>query len=216
MLRQPVDRFPMAPTRSRAPRRAFLFLMALLSLPAGAARAGDDSAAEAPPPPPQVKATQIVTDELLGPPGSAQVAPVLEGVDLEGRDVDLAAILPGGPVLVSFWALWCKPCLKELPELDRVVLDYAKRGVSMIAVNADAPGDAAKVRPFVKSRGFHFRVVPDAGGEIRRDFGVNTLPTTLLLAPDGSTLWTNQGYRPGDEKGLRAALDAWFAAQSPK
>lgn len=178
--------------------------------------AGAASAAEAPPPPPGVKAVQLVPDELLGPPGSAQVLPVLKATDLEGAELDLQTLLPQGPVLLSFWALWCKPCLKELPALDKLLQGYSERGVTLVAVNGDTPGDLPRVRPFLKSRGLKFRVVSDADGEIRRNFSVNALPTTLLLAPDGSTLWTNQGYRPGDEKGLRAALDAYFAEREPK
>lgn len=132
-----------------------------------------------------------------------------------GGRLRLHEALGRGPVLLNFWALWCKPCLKELPELDRLHRAYADRGFTVIAVNGDSPADVARVLPFVRSRDYAFPVVTDLDGRLRRRFQVNALPTAILLDADGRTVWTNQGYRPGDEKTLEARLRPLLAPAPP-
>jgi len=136
----------------------------------------------------------------------APAVPEIRMKDTEGKDLSLHELLATGPVLLDFWALWCRPCLKELPELDKLREKYAASGFTVIAVNTDTPVDVNKVKPFVRSRKYGFRVVTDIDGDLRRKFQVNAFPTTLLIARDGTTAWSNQGYRPGDEKELEKKL----------
>jgi cytochrome c biogenesis protein CcmG/thiol:disulfide interchange protein DsbE len=133
-----------------------------------------------------------------------------------GGKVRLHDLLAKGPVLIDFWALWCKPCLKELPELDRLHRTYADRGFTVLAVNGDSPADVARVLPFVRSRDYAFPVVTDLDGRLRRRFQVNALPTAILLDSDGRIAWTNQGYRPGDEKTLEAKLRPLLPPDAPE
>lgn len=202
------------------PALASLVRGALLAGLLGLAPGASTRAAEAPPAATAGRPNLTLEAATpIGPPGVARPDSTppdlpwkLAGTDLEGRPLDLAELLGHGPVLVDFWALWCKPCLKELPELDRIQARWAERGLAVVAVNTDAPVELARVRPFVRSARYRFRVMTDAAGELKRRFEVNTLPTALLLAPDGRVLWTNQGYRPGDEKALERALARYFAA----
>lgn len=144
------------------------------------------------------------------PPAAPAPAPFalpdFESSALGGGRVALHELLARGPVLLNFWALWCKPCLKELPELDHLQREYGDRGFTVLAVNGDSPVDVTRVAPFVKSRGYTFPVVTDLDGRLRRRFQVNALPTAILLDGQGRIVWTNQGYRPGDEKTLEAKL----------
>ncbi len=145
------------------------------------------------------------TGESADSPARISV-PEIRARDIDGKDLSLHDLLARGPVLLNFWALWCRPCLKELPELDRLQKKYADRGFTVIAVNTDTPVDVGKVKPFARSRRFSLRVITDLDGDLRRRFQINAFPTAILLAPDGTTVWSNQGYRPGDEKALEEEL----------
>jgi thiol-disulfide isomerase/thioredoxin len=148
--------------------------------------------------PPPVRAAD---EEIKAP-----AVPEIRMKDIEGNDLSLHELLATGPVLLDFWALWCRPCLKELLELDKLRVKYAASGFTVIAVNTDTPVEVNKVKPFIRSRKYGFRVVTDIDGDLRRKFQINAFPTALLIAPDGTTAWSNQGYRPGDEKKLEKRL----------
>lgn len=132
--------------------------------------------------------------------------PPLAAKTIDGDALVLADALEEGPVVVTFWATWCRPCRKELPELQKLVAKYGDRGFQVVAVSGDGPVDAAKVAPYVKSQQFTFAVVRDEDGEIRRNFQVEVFPTTFLVGRDGTILHRQVGYRRGDEKILDARL----------
>ena len=132
--------------------------------------------------------------------------PPLAAKTIDGESLVLADALEKGPVVVTFWATWCRPCRKELPELQKLVAKYGDRGFRVVAVSGDGPVDAAKVAPYVASQKFTFDVVRDEDGEIRRNFQVEVFPTTFLVGKDGTILHRQVGYRRGDEKILDARL----------
>lgn len=131
--------------------------------------------------------------------------PDLVARDLDGNKVNLKESLEG-PAVVTFWATWCKPCRKELPELEKLVEKYGDRGFRVFGINGDGTVDRAKVRPYVKALGFDFTVIPDPDGEIRRRFQVEVFPTTFLVDGEGGVVHRQVGYRQGDEAILEKAL----------
>ena len=122
--------------------------------------------------------------------------------DLSGKKVDLSGLHREGPLVIDFWALWCLPCLKQLPELQRIWDQYSDRGLSFVAVNEDSPSDQAKVRPYVKKQRYRFPVLLDEDKDLWYQFKVLTLPTTVLLNRDGEIVYSHTGYKPGDEAEL--------------
>ena len=126
--------------------------------------------------------------------------------DLKGKKVDLAGIFSRGPTVITFWATWCKPCRKELPELQKLADTYGEQGFSVIGVNGDGPVDQAKIRPYVKALGFDFTVIPDPDGEIRRRMQVEVFPTSFLVDREGKIVHRQVGYRRGDEAILEARI----------
>lgn len=142
----------------------------------------------------------------LAEEGGIGKIPSLVARDLEGKKFDLKKSLAQGPAVLTFWATWCKPCRKELPELQRLVETYGEQGFHVVGVNGDGPVDQAKIRPYVRALDFDFTVIPDPDGEIRRRFQVEVFPTGFLLAPDGTIMHRQVGYRQGDEKILEAKL----------
>lgn len=107
-----------------------------------------------------------------------------EFVLLDGHKISLAS-LRGRPVLVSFWATTCAPCVQELPDLIRLYQEWHPRGFELIAVAMpyDPP---SLVQQFVQQRGVPYPVALDLDGKVTTAFGgVPYVPTAFLLAPSG-------------------------------
>jgi len=148
-------------------------------------------------------------DPAVEPPSATAAfgsVPDLKARDLYGKRFALSEALAEGPVVVTFWTTWCKPCRKEMPELGRLVDAYGEKGFQVIAVNGDGPVDQAKIRPYVQALGFDFVVILDPDGRIRKRFQVGAFPTTFLVDGEGRVVRTQVGYHNGDGKLLEQAL----------
>jgi len=126
--------------------------------------------------------------------------------DLDGQRVKLSDQLKKGPVLLDFWATWCKPCLQELPHVQEIHTKYAKQGLQVITVTIDNPKSQAKVKPLVKTSGFTFRVLLDGDMQVRQMLGGKDIPLTLLINQNGEVVHRQLGYVAGDEKKLEALI----------
>lgn len=135
-------------------------------------------------------------------------------MNLDSKPVELKEVLKKGPVILDFWATWCKPCLKAFPELESLYQKYKDRGLTVLAVNTDGPRNQARVKPFVSSLKVSFPVVIDANGEVMRQYRVQVLPTTYLIAPDGEIVIVNYGYRPDKMKELEKLVKNLLPAAS--
>jgi thiol-disulfide isomerase/thioredoxin len=127
----------------------------------------------------------------LDTPPQAAASPVDNGLDfsapgLNGNNIDLSDYR-GHPVIVDFWATWCAPCRKQIPELVGLYKRYNKsRGLVIIGVSCDLiQGDGVKaVAPFVEE----FRItypIAMADQRLIDSMGVEAIPTTLFVGPDG-------------------------------
>ncbi len=149
--------------------------------------------------------------------GSKTLRPVLERLvlpDLDGESVPLASYLGEGPLVLDFWATWCKPCLVALPELQALYADLGKRGLRVLAINEDGPRNAAKVKPFLQAQGYTFPVLLDLNREAQQQLQAIALPTTIVVAADGTLLHSSFGYRPGEYEELRALLEPLLAPEA--
>jgi len=126
----------------------------------------------------------------------------------DGKEVGLHAALSRGPVLVSFWALWCVPCLKELPHLDALARETAGR-LTVLAVNEDATRGVARVRPYLQSKRFGLTVPLDTAGDVARKMQVGgSLPFLVLYDSRGAEVYRHVGYHEGDGAKLREKVMA--------
>src|SRR5205085_11886664 len=91
-----------------------------------------------------------------------------------------------GPVLLDFWATWCKPCLAAIPELQKLSAELGPRGLTVIGVSTDGPNNFAKVRPFAKKLGIGYPVAIDEDGTLAQKYLVRAMPTTVLIDASGA------------------------------
>ncbi|MBT3216711.1 MAG: TlpA family protein disulfide reductase [Candidatus Marinimicrobia bacterium] len=118
---------------------------------------------------------------------------------LDGKKMTMNELLEDGPVLIDFWATWCKPCLKGMRFLDGFHAKYAETGFKVLSINQDTPKSLSKVKSTVRSRKFNFLVAMDPNKQISEKLNARLLPTTLLVNQAGEIVWRHQGYMAGDE-----------------
>ncbi len=130
--------------------------------------------------------------------------------DINNKPQKLSELLKKGPVLVDFWATWCKPCLEALPSIEKIHQTYSKKGLQVLAISIDDAKNRAKVRPLIKSAGYSFTVLYDENMEVRKSFGGTSVPLTILIDQDGSIIYNHLGYVRGDEKKLEEVIFNFF------
>lgn len=106
----------------------------------------------------------------------------------------------GNPVILSFWATWCKPCLTELNTINEVYYDWQdETGVKLVAVSIDNSRSSSKVLPMVNGKGWDYEVYLDPNGDFKRAMGVNMIPHTFLLNGDKEVVWQHTSFSEGGE-----------------
>lgn len=126
----------------------------------------------------------------------------------DGNDVDIASYGTNGkPTIVSFWATWCKPCIKELKNVNELLEDWQDEyDVELVAVSVDDSRNVVKVKPIVNGLGWDFDVILDVNGDLQRAMNVANPPATFLIDEHGKIVYTHTGYVEGDEYELEDHL----------
>ena len=129
--------------------------------------------------------------------------------DINGNNVDTAALSNDGkPFVISFFATWCKPCLRELKAINNVLPDWEdETGVKIVAVSIDEAQNAQKVKPLIECKGWtDYTVLLDPSGEFKRQLGVNDIPHVFVVDGNGNIVWNHQGYVDGGEADILEAV----------
>jgi cytochrome c biogenesis protein CcmG/thiol:disulfide interchange protein DsbE len=133
-------------------------------------------------------------------PISAPRVPDFELQDLDGNPMRLSQFR-GHPVIVDFWATWCPPCRKQIPELKDLYSRYHKsKGLEIIGVACDTiQGDGIRdIGPFVRKFKINYPVLV-ASAPVVDSLGVEAIPTTLFISRDGRLVQKVMGAgRPGE------------------
>lgn len=128
--------------------------------------------------------------------------PAVDVKNLEGKTLSTKTWSNDGkPVVVSFWATWCKPCINELVAISEVYDKWkAETGVKVIAVSIDDARNSIKVGPFVNGKGWDYEVFLDVNQDLKRAMNVNNVPHTFVLDGNMNIVWQHNSYSPGGEE----------------
>ena len=105
---------------------------------------------------------------------------------------------------VDFFASWCAPCRDSFPFMDALAERHAGDGLAVLAIGLDE--DPADARAFAERLGAGFDVAFDPGGASAEAIGLTGMPSSYLLAPDGTVAWTHAGFRDADRAPIAAAV----------
>ena len=130
--------------------------------------------------------------------------PNIDVKTLQGKTINIQDLEnDGNPMVISFWATWCKPCKKELNTIAEVYDDWQEEtGVKLIAISIDDTRSMSKVAPYVNSSDWDYEVYLDSNSDLKRAMGVSTVPHTFLINGEGKIVWNHKGYIDGDEEEL--------------
>ena len=115
--------------------------------------------------------------------------------DLEGRPVALSRFV-GEVVSVHFFAVWCEPCLAEIPEIEKAAAHYRGRGYQPLLVAVAHRQDLRRLREFAKSRGLEVPVLFDDKATVQQLYGVTGLPHNVLIGRDGKVRYGGNSLPP--------------------
>ena len=136
-------------------------------------------------------------------PEVGSMAPDFTLPTLDGASVRLSE-LKGKPVLVNFWATWCKPCVKEIPYFQAA---FEERGKAMEFIAANLGEDVEKVKEFAQDKGMTFTVALDKDGAVAEAYNIRYIPTTFLIDKQGVIRHIKVGAFASEEE-LLSLLDS--------
>jgi len=118
--------------------------------------------------------------------------------------------------LISFWATWCKACIKELTAFMDYAIDLEEEvGAKVLAVSIDDSRNSARVAPMAQGQGWEYTILLDENQDLKRNLGIVNVPFTLVLNSEGEVVWKHSGYSPGDEEELAEIVTEVAADHSP-
>src|SRR5205085_1594151 len=101
--------------------------------------------------------------------------------DLQGKSWTLRE-LHGKIVLVNFWATWCPPCRKEMPDLDALYKKFKDRGLVILAIDDEEVG---KIRPYLAEHPVTYPILLDPGRKVNETFRVDGIPKSFIFDREG-------------------------------
>ena len=134
----------------------------------------------------------------------ARKLPNIEVKTLKGDAFNISELDNAGkPIVISFWATWCKPCKKELNNISEIYEDWQEEtGVKLVAVTIDDTRSMSKVAPYINASDWEYEIYLDPNADLKRAMGVSTVPHTFLLNDKKEIVWQHRGYFEGDEQEL--------------
>ena len=165
----------------KSPPYAFLAIIAVVLAAASYYVLGRDSSAQAGAPAPG-----------LPPAGVAGAAPAFTLTDITGKSVSLSDF-KGKVVILDFWATWCPPCRREIPDFITIQNEFGAKGVQVVGIALDEPG---KVQAFARANGMNYPVLLGTQETATLYGGIEGIPTTFIIDRKGKIVERFEGFRP--------------------
>ena len=143
-------------------------------------------------------ASALAGETLTSIPGKV-MAPDFSLQDTGGKTHRLSDYR-GRPVIINFWTTWCPPCREELPSMNRAWHLIEEEGIAMLAINMGEDEDTIFI--FSADYPTDFPILMDQSGEVIEQWPVKGLPTTYVIAPDGTIAYRAIGSREWDAREL--------------
>lgn len=143
----------------------------------------------------------LITARAQEQPQTHKMIPAVEVKTPSGTSFNTEDLFnDGNPMIISFWALWCKPCIQELTSISEVYDEWVdETGVKLIAVSIDDSRSTDKVMPTVDGKNWDYEVLLDPNGDFKRAMNVNLIPHTFVINGKGEIVWEHTSFSEGAE-----------------
>ena len=128
-------------------------------------------------------------------------APEISVVDINGTPTDVQ--FQGSLTVINFWATWCPPCKKEMPEFEQFYRENAGK-IAFYAINIQEP--AERVQVFLKTGKYTMPILLDSSGDVAKAYRVNAIPTTIIVDKGGKVVFRKSGAMSKEELDKAIAL----------
>jgi peroxiredoxin len=139
---------------------------------------------------PPAPAPPEAASPAAGRPAVGSVAPLFTVPDLDGRAVDVRALIQGKPALLVFWASWCRPCIAEIPELRGLAREFRRRGFVILGIGVTEGGESPEAQRQAAARQLvNYQLVHDSGAVYQSAWALEGIPYSVLLDAEGRIAW---------------------------
>jgi peroxiredoxin len=135
-------------------------------------------------------------------PLKGKEAPPFYSTDLDGNELSLQS-LKGKVIVINFWFVECKPCVKEIPELNELVEKYKDKNVEFLAF---ATNKSDQLHQFLEEKAFNYHIIPDSKA-VARAYLVSGYPTHVIIDQDSKIQYLTTGLGPTTVKSIEKNLE---------
>ncbi len=130
--------------------------------------------------------------------------------DLEGKKTKIFDVIDDNKItVISLWATWCVPCIKELDAINEVYYDWKEElDFNLIAVSVDDSRSVRRAKALVNGKAWPYEIYLDSNQDFKRALGTSFIPQTLIVK-NRKILYQHTGYQPGDEDYLYEKLNTY-------
>lgn len=122
-------------------------------------------------------------------------APPFELTTLDGKKLSSAKLYGNKPVMVTLWATWCGPCVREAPLLNKLHEQYGDE-VQFIAISVDDPADLNEVKAFPKEHNVSYPIAHDSSRKLLQAFKGSGIPLNVMIGSNGKVVQRVEGLIP--------------------